>query len=41
MISCLKSWGLFKDELEEIKKEEEKGKQRDSEEDNQFIIIEN
>ena len=24
MISCLKSWGLFKDELEEVKKEEKK-----------------
>jgi len=34
IISCLKSWGLFKDELEEIKKEEEKGKKRDSKEDN-------
>ena len=45
MISCLKSWGLFKDELEEAKKEEKKGekkeKKQDSEEDNQFIIIEN
>ena len=34
IISCLKSWGLFKDELEEIKEEEEKRKKRDSEEDN-------
>ena len=34
IISCLKSWGLFKDELEEIKKEEKKGKKRDSKEDN-------
>jgi hypothetical protein len=41
LISCLKSWGLFKDKLEELKEEEEKGKKRDSEEDNQFIIIEN
>ena len=45
IISCLKSWGLFKDELEEVKKEEKKGekkeKKQDSEEDNQFIIIEN
>jgi hypothetical protein len=41
LISCLKSWGLFKDELEEVKEEEKKGKKRDSEEDNQFIIIEN
>ena len=44
MISCLKSWGLFKDELEEAKKEEKRGekkeKKQDSEEDNQFIIIE-
>ena len=31
IISCLKSWGLFKDELEEAKKEEKK---QDSEEDN-------
>jgi ribosomal protein L4 len=28
MISCLKSWGLFKDKLEEAKKEEEKGRER-------------
>jgi hypothetical protein len=45
MISCLKSWGLFKDELEEAKKdekkEEKKEKKQDFEEDNQFIIIEN
>ena len=45
MISCLKSWGLFKDELEEAKKEEKKeekkDKKQDFEEDNQFIIIEN
>ena len=40
LISCLKSWGLFKDELEEIKKEELKGKKQDSEEDNQFVILE-
>jgi hypothetical protein len=37
-ITCLKSWGLFKDELEEAKKEEKKGekkeKKQDSEEDN-------
>ena len=26
IISCLKSWGLFKDELEEAKKEEKKGR---------------
>jgi len=24
-ISCLKGWGIFKDELEEVKKEEKKG----------------
>jgi hypothetical protein len=24
-ISCLKSWGVFKDELEEAKKEDKKG----------------
>jgi hypothetical protein len=41
LISCLKSWGLFKDELEEIKKEEQRGKKQDFEEDNQFIILEN
>jgi hypothetical protein len=44
IISCLKSWGLFQDELEEAKKEEKKRekkeKNQDSEEDNQFIIIE-
>jgi hypothetical protein len=40
LISYLKSWGLFKDELEEIKKEELKGEKQDSEEDNQFIILE-
>jgi hypothetical protein len=34
LISCLKSWGLFKDKLEEIKKEEQKGKKQDFEEDN-------
>ena len=45
LISYLKSWGLFKDELEEAKNEEKKGekkeKNKDFEEDNQFIIIEN
>jgi hypothetical protein len=40
LISCLKSWGLFKDELEETKKEELKGEKQDSEEDNQFVILE-
>jgi hypothetical protein len=39
-ISCLKSWGIFKDELEEVKKEDKKGKNQVFEEDNQFIIIE-
>jgi hypothetical protein len=45
MIAYLKSWGLFKDELEEAKKEEkkegEKEKNQDLEENNQFVIIEN
>ena len=39
-ISCLKSQGVFKDELE-VKKEEKKDKNQDSKEDNQFVIIEN
>jgi hypothetical protein len=39
-ISYLKSWGIFKDELEEVKKEEKKGANQVKEEDNQFIIIE-
>jgi hypothetical protein len=40
IIACLKSWGLFKDELEEAKEKEKKGeKKQDFEEDNQFIII--
>jgi hypothetical protein len=38
IISCLKSWGLFKDKLEEAKKEKKKGekkeKNKDFEEDN-------
>ena len=35
LISCLKSWGLFKDELEEAKEKEKKGqKKQDFEEDN-------
>ena len=38
--SCLKSQGVFKDELEEAKKEDKKGENQDKE-DNQFIIIEN
>jgi hypothetical protein len=33
-ISCLKSWGVFKDKLEEVKKEEKKDKNQDSKEDN-------
>jgi len=40
MIACLKSWGVFKDEIEEEKKEENKEKEI-SKEDNQFVIIEN
>jgi hypothetical protein len=28
IISCLKSWGLFKDKLEEAKKEEKKGEKK-------------
>jgi hypothetical protein len=36
IISCLKSWGLFKDELEEVKREEK----NDSEEGNLFFIKE-
>ena len=40
-ISCLKSWGVFKDEEEEVKREEKNKKNQDNEEDNQFIIIEN
>jgi len=34
MISCLKSWGLFNNELEEVKKEEKREKKQDSKEDN-------
>ena len=33
-ISCLKNWGLFKDELEEVKKEDKLSKKEVSEEDN-------
>ena len=40
-ISYLKSQGVFKDELKEVKKEEKKDKNQDSKEDNQFVIIEN
>jgi hypothetical protein len=37
IISCLKSWGLFKDELEEVKREEQKKEKKDSEEGNLFF----
>ena len=40
-IACLKSWGVFKNELEEAKKDEKKDKNQENEEDNQFVIIEN
>ena len=40
-ISYLKSQGVFKEELEEVKKEEKISENQVSEEDNQFIIIEN
>jgi hypothetical protein len=40
-ISCLKSWGVFKDELEEVKEGDKLSKKQVSEEDNQFLIIEN
>jgi hypothetical protein len=40
IISCLKSWGLFKDELEEVKREEKKKEKKDSEEENLFFIEE-
>jgi hypothetical protein len=33
MISCLKSWGLFKDELEEAKKEEKKEEKKEKKQD--------
>jgi len=36
IISCLKSWGLFKDELEEVKREEK----NNSKEGNLFFIKE-
>ena len=38
IISCLKSWGLFKDELEEVKREGKKKEKKDSEEGNLFFI---
>jgi hypothetical protein len=34
-------WGVFKDELEEDKKEEKKDKNQENKEDNQFVIIKN
>ena len=40
-ISCLKSWGVFKEELEEVKKEEKNGENSILEEENQFFIEEN
>ena len=40
-ISYLKSWGVFKDELEEIKKEDKLSEKQVSKEDNPFLIIEN
>jgi hypothetical protein len=40
IISCLKSWGLFKDELEKVKREEKKKEKKDSEEGNLFFIEE-
>jgi len=40
-IACLKSWGVFKDKLEEAKKEDKKDKNQENKEDNQFVIIEN
>ena len=40
IISYLKSRGLFKDKLEEVKREEKKKKKKDSEEENLFFIEE-
>ena len=40
IISCLKSWGLFKDELEEVKEEEKKQEKKDFEEGNLVFIEE-
>ena len=34
IIACLKSWGIFKDELKEAKKEEKTEKNQDYKEDN-------
>jgi hypothetical protein len=41
MISCLKSWGVFIDEEERVKKEEKQSKDVFFEEDNPFIILVN
>jgi hypothetical protein len=38
IISCLKSWGLFKDELEEVRGKGKKKEKKDSEEGNLFFI---
>jgi hypothetical protein len=40
IIPRLKSWGLFKDKLEEVKREEKKKEKKDSEEGNLFFIEE-
>jgi hypothetical protein len=40
IISYLKSWGLFKDELEEVKGEEKKQEKKDFEEGNLVSIEE-
>jgi hypothetical protein len=40
LISYLKSWGLFKDELEEVKREGKKKEKKDSKEENLFYIEE-
>ena len=40
-ISCLKSWGVFKEELEEVEKENKISENYITKEDNQFFIIEN
>ena len=38
IISCLKSWGLFKGELEEVEREEKKKEKKDFEDGNLFFI---
>jgi hypothetical protein len=40
-ISCLKNWGVFKNELEKIKKKLKIGENQVLEKDNQFFIIKN